>query len=143
MKRKLLLPMFLLVSMSVVSDNFIENGNLDFHVIIDQSTLIEQVYKKGGVKLYADYDSSIRSIGDGEVVYVGDLSEYKNLVIIKHNRQVLSTYSDLGQALVIEGQIIQKGQELGRSSDFPVSVSVRVSGYLLSGEQLREFVTSQ
>lgn len=51
----------------------------------------------------------------GKVVYAGSgLRGYGKLVIVKHNKTYLSAYAHLDQITVKEGQLIGKGQELGK-----------------------------
>ena len=51
----------------------------------------------------------------GKVVYAGSgLRGYGKLVIVKHNKTYLSAYAHLDQISIREGQMVTKGQELGK-----------------------------
>ena len=50
---------------------------------------------------------------DGQVVYSGDqLIGYGNLVIIKHSDEFMSAYGHNASVLVVEGEMIRKGQKI-------------------------------
>jgi lipoprotein NlpD len=68
-----------------------------------------------GIDIGGPAGASIVSSAPGKVVYAGSgLRGYGKLVIVKHNKTYLSAYAHLDQILVKEGQMVGKGQELGK-----------------------------
>ena len=68
-----------------------------------------------GIDIGGSAGAPIVSSAPGKVVYAGSgLRGYGKLVIVKHNKTYLSAYAHLDQISVKEGQMVGKGQELGR-----------------------------
>lgn len=59
------------------------------------------------------YRSRIFSVADGVVAEVGYRSTDGNYVIIEHANNVYSQYAHMYQALVVEGQTVKKGDQIG------------------------------
>ncbi len=69
-----------------------------------------------GIDIKTAPGTSIKSAADGEVIYTGDdLQEYGNLIIIKHQDNILTAYAHLSKILVSKGDSVQKGAVIGRS----------------------------
>ena len=68
-----------------------------------------------GIDIGGSAGAPIVSSAPGKVVYAGSgLRGYGKLVIVKHNKTYLSAYAHLDQIAVKEGQMVGKGQEIGR-----------------------------
>ena len=66
-----------------------------------------------GVNISTRDGAKIVAADGGEVIYSGkDVKGYGNLIIIKHERGWITTYS-LAHAKVSQGQMVAKGEELG------------------------------
>ena len=71
--------------------------------------------------LHLGYDLSVtrnypvEAANSGVVAFTGDLGLYGNAVIIDHGYGLQSLYGHLSSIAVKEGQMVQRGQELGRS----------------------------
>ena len=66
-----------------------------------------------GIDLWVTSGASIRSIGDGKVVYVGRSVEgYGNLIIVKHPSALFSVYAYLGQVTAKKGAELRRGDSL-------------------------------
>ncbi|MDD5298538.1 MAG: peptidoglycan DD-metalloendopeptidase family protein [Rhodocyclaceae bacterium] len=74
-----------------------------------------------GVDITGKVGDPVLAAGAGKVVYAGSgMRGYGKLVIVKHNAQFLTAYSDNGQILVKEGQTVTQGQkiaEMGKGED--------------------------
>lgn len=75
--------------------------------------------KKGGlhndgVNIQAPRGAPVRTAENGVVVYVGDdLKGYGNLVLVRHEKQIMSAYAHLDKTTVKRGQVLKRGQTLG------------------------------
>lgn len=66
-----------------------------------------------GLDIQGKWRQPVLSIGAGEVVYAGNgLPAYGNLLIIKHNNEILSAYAHNNQLLVKEGQRVKAQQKI-------------------------------
>ena len=73
-------------------------------------------YQNDGIMIKAPLGSSVRSIKDGEVIYSGSqLKEYGNIVVVKHDGEMISTYAHLQKATVNKGDLVKAGTEIGKS----------------------------
>ena len=71
-------------------------------------------YKSDGMVIKAPLGTNIHSILDGEVIYAGSqLKEYGNIVVVKHQNDLISTYAHLQKTLVNKGDIIKAGSLIG------------------------------
>ena len=70
--------------------------------------------KKKGVDILGASGQQIRSIAKGRVIYAGEeLEGYGRLVIIKHDKNILSIYGYQEEILVKEGQNVIAGESIG------------------------------
>ena len=66
-----------------------------------------------GIDIAGNIGDPIYAAAGGKVVYCGDgLSGYGNLIIIKHNHSLLSTYAHNSLLLVKEGDQVIQGQKI-------------------------------
>ena len=88
----------------------------------------------GGILLLGKLGQDIRAAGPGRVVYIGSgLRGYGNLIIVKHDNNVLSSYAHNREMLVHEGQDVTGGQIIAHMGTGPHQVSalyfeIRVNG---------------
>jgi murein DD-endopeptidase MepM/ murein hydrolase activator NlpD len=68
-----------------------------------------------GLDLASVAHSPIPAANNGKVVFIGNLGIYGNTVVIDHGFGLFSTYSHLSGFDVKEGQVVQKGQIIGRT----------------------------
>lgn len=69
-----------------------------------------------GVNIKVAKGAAIKTAAGGEVVYVGDdLSEYGNLVIVKHENNILTAYAHLDSIDVNKGDMVSQGSTLGKA----------------------------
>lgn len=67
-----------------------------------------------GVWYGAAMGSPVIATQAGTVLYAGDkLTEYGNLIMLRHDNDYVSAYTHLGKMLVQEGQTVQAGQQIG------------------------------
>ncbi len=76
------------------------------------ASFIPQQGKKG-IDIAGVKGEKIRATSNGVVAYAGSgLSGYGNLIIIKHNNQLLTAYGNNSRNLVKEGQNVKAGQNI-------------------------------
>lgn len=77
-----------------------------------------------GLKIRGTRGQAIVAASDGEVAYSGTgLSGYGRMVIIKHDKNTLSAYGYLQQALVREGQRVRQGEQIATMGISPQNVA--------------------
>ncbi len=92
---------------------------------IDKSPIASEEQKfiwpiKGNVvegfnnELVIDADGEVNASASGVVVYIGEeVGKYNNLIIIKHSGNWFSSYANLNEIEVKEGNIVKAGQKIG------------------------------
>ncbi len=66
-----------------------------------------------GIDIEGVLGQEVNAAGSGKVIYNGgDLRGYGNMVIIKHDKDLLSVYAHNSKLLVKEGQLVTKGQKI-------------------------------
>lgn len=71
-----------------------------------------------GINIVGKKGQAITAASAGKVIYTGaDLRGYGKLVIIKHNKTLLSVYAHNNKINVKEGQIIKAGQKIAEMGD--------------------------
>jgi lipoprotein NlpD len=79
----------------------------------------------GGVLLFGKLGQEVRAANAGRVVYTGNgIRGYGNLIIIKHDDNLLSSYAHNSDTLVKEGQEVGAGQTIAHMGTGPHQVSV-------------------
>ena len=87
-----------------------------------------------GIDIRAPRGTAVRAAGPGEVLYVGWLRGYGQIIIIDHGRDLSTVYAHLSSTGVDEGQGVSKGQVIGHVGSTGVSTGphlhfeVRVNG---------------
>ncbi len=72
--------------------------------------------KNDGITLAVPENTPVKSISSGTVAYVGsDLSDYGNMVIIRHDNGYISAYSHNKSVNVKKGDKVQQGDVIARS----------------------------
>lgn len=69
-----------------------------------------------GVDLIAQEGTKVSAMKSGTIVEVGNNYEMGWYVVIDHGDGVVATYASLGEPIVVEGQKVEKGQEIGEVS---------------------------
>ena len=86
--------------------------------------------KLKGIEIYAPEGTPILAANDGEVVYSGNsLQGYGNLIIIKHQKNILTAYAHNRKNIVKEGERVVVGQriaEMGRTGTDKVKLHFEV-----------------
>ncbi len=65
-----------------------------------------------GVDFEAAPGTAVKAAQSGEVVYVGELPGYGNVVAIKHGNDWATVYGHASDISVTKGQIVEKGQDI-------------------------------
>jgi murein DD-endopeptidase MepM/ murein hydrolase activator NlpD len=74
-----------------------------------------------GIDIRAPRGTSVHAAGPGEVLYVGWLRGYGQIIIIDHGNDLSTVYAHLSSTSVDEGQGISKGQIIGQVGSTGVS----------------------
>lgn len=69
-----------------------------------------------GIRIKA-YESTVKSVYDGVVLYAGRFKEYGNMVIIEHPMDIVSIYAGLDSINVSEKMSVKKDTKIGSVSD--------------------------
>jgi murein DD-endopeptidase MepM/ murein hydrolase activator NlpD len=71
--------------------------------------------KNEGVNFVANAGSNVHSVASGTVIYASNqLEDYGNLVIVKHDNSLVTTYAHLQQISVQKGQKVTVGDIVGK-----------------------------
>ena len=70
-----------------------------------------------GITIEGRSGSAVYAVASGTVAYSGNLRGYGNFVIINHDHQYYTTYANLGQITVSQGQFVQTRERIGLSGD--------------------------
>ncbi|MFM7254826.1 MAG: murein hydrolase activator EnvC family protein [Betaproteobacteria bacterium] len=73
---------------------------------------------KGGMRIEGNSGDPIVAIGDGKVIFAGQGPKgYGNLLIVRHEGELLSVYAHNRALLVQEGSQVRKGQKIAEMGD--------------------------
>lgn len=73
---------------------------------------------KGGLRIEGNSGDPILAIGDGKVIFAGQGPKgYGNLLIVRHEGELLSVYAHNRALLVQEGSQVKKGQKIAEMGD--------------------------
>lgn len=101
---------------------------------------LESIHR--GMDYHAAMGTPVSAANSGEVVLARDLFYEGNCVVIDHGQGFMSIYMHLSQFKVVEGQKVEKGQEIalsgdtGRATGPHLHVAVRWQGAYLDPAQL-------
>jgi murein DD-endopeptidase MepM/ murein hydrolase activator NlpD len=73
--------------------------------------------KSEGIRLKAQLNTPVKAIAKGVVIYVGYNSVFGNLLIIKHDDDLMSAYAHLSSALVQKADVVTKGEHIAQTGD--------------------------
>jgi murein DD-endopeptidase MepM/ murein hydrolase activator NlpD len=95
-----------------------------------------------GINIGAPIGSNVNAAGDGKVIYIGsNIEGYGNLIIIKHDGDLMTAYSHVKDVLVERGNKVTKGQRIatvgnsGNVKDPQVHFSIRKGKKTINPEQ--------
>ncbi len=77
-----------------------------------------------GILISAYDGEAVKASAAGEVIYVGNLNNYGNMVLVRHNNGLVTNYARLKKTFVQKGQHVNKGDLIaaaGVSKDFKTS----------------------
>jgi murein DD-endopeptidase MepM/ murein hydrolase activator NlpD len=73
---------------------------------------------KGGIRIEGQSGDPILAIGDGKVIFAGQGPKgYGNLLIVRHEGELLSVYAHNRALLVQEGSQVKRGQKIAEMGD--------------------------
>lgn len=68
-----------------------------------------------GFDLASVRNADVPAANSGRVIFTGEAGIYGNLIVIDHGLGLMSLYSHLSEAGVSPGQVVEKGQTIGRT----------------------------
>ena len=74
-----------------------------------------------GILITATDGDAVKASAAGEVIYVGNLNNYGNMVLVRHDNGLVTNYARLKKTFVQKGQKVDKGDLIasaGTSKDF-------------------------
>jgi murein DD-endopeptidase MepM/ murein hydrolase activator NlpD len=72
-----------------------------------------------GINIAAAYGSPVKAAKEGVVIYVGsELEKYGNMVILKHDNDLLTVYAYLASFTVAKGAAVNQGDTIGAVGNF-------------------------
>lgn len=93
--------------------------------------ILKTVTLNYGIDISVPENAEIRAVAAGDVALISFLPGYGNLVILNHQDGYRTVYAHLSEILVSQGNSVEEGQLIGRSSD-------SVSGSILHFELWKE-----
>jgi len=67
-----------------------------------------------GINIRAPKGTPVRAAQNGVVVYSGnDLEGYGNLILVRHQNNMMSAYAHLDKTLIKRGDTVKQGQSIG------------------------------
>ncbi len=80
-----------------------------------------------GIDIETECGKDVKAAEDGKVIYVGDtIKTFNNLVVIRHSNKLTTVYGYLDEVDVKEGQVVSKGETIGRAGKLKNSDSCGV-----------------
>jgi|GEM_PF-5279688 len=77
-----------------------------------------------GILIAASDGAAVKASASGEVIYVGNLNNYGNMILVRHDNGLVTNYARLKKTFVQKGQKVNRGDLLasaGTSKDFQKS----------------------
>lgn len=68
-----------------------------------------------GFDLASVRNADVPAANNGRVIFTGEMGIYGNLLVIDHGLGVMSLYSHLSEIMVKPGEVVSKGQQIGRT----------------------------
>ena len=67
-----------------------------------------------GVNIASPLGAPVVAASDGKVVYIGkNVEGYGNLIIIKHENDIMTAYAHMSEVVVERGAVVKKGESVG------------------------------
>jgi len=76
------------------------------------------------IEIAAPDDAPVVAVAEGTVSYVGTPREFGNLVVVRHDHDVLSVYAHTKAILVKEGEVVRQGQPVAMAGKTPGSATL-------------------
>lgn len=113
-------------TVSAVSSN---DDNLEKQILSNALSLpvkgsIKENKNLRGVLISAADGDAVKASASGEVIYVGNLNNYGNMILVKHDNGLVTNYARLKKTFVQKGQKVNKGDLIasaGISKEFDTS----------------------
>lgn len=106
------------------NDDNLEKEILSHALSLPVKGAIKENKNLRGILISADDGEAVKASAAGEVIYVGNLNNYGNMVLVRHNNGLVTNYARLKKTFVQKGQTVNKGDLIaaaGVSKDFKTS----------------------
>jgi len=90
---------------------------LDFLYVTSKFGEYRNYGRHSGVDFLANCNDPVYAIQSGRITFAGYKGGYGLMVEIKHNENFKSVYAHLSKLLVKDGELVRKGQVIGRAGD--------------------------
>ena len=124
-------------------------GNLDLVLPLKGVVTSEFGLRHGrahkGIDVAAPTGTPIKSVAKGKVAFVGIQNGYGNVIIIKHNENIMTVYAHNERNMVREGDIVKKGQPIatvgrtGRATGPHLHFEYRINGKAINPRKIFNF----
>ncbi|MBQ6910165.1 MAG: M23 family metallopeptidase, partial [Synergistaceae bacterium] len=87
-----------------------------------------------GIDIAAPSGTPVKAAASGEVLYVGWMRGYGQVIILDHGRNITTVYAHLSSTRVSDGQVIKAGSVIGgvgktgNATGYHLHFEVRVNG---------------
>ena len=78
-----------------------------------------------GIDILSRKNTPVMAVAPGAVAYIGNLRGYDNFVIVEHEDGYYSTYAGLDDLRVVQYQIVDKGDIIGKTPDGNIKFELR------------------
>ncbi len=102
-------------------DEKADNSKQESSIIFYKGTYLQN----NGVDYTSDEDFDVVSVFDGEVISIEDNDVYGKVLTIKHNDNLLTTYSNIKNILVTVGYRVSQGEIIGSSNKSNIDSNIK------------------
>lgn len=81
-----------------------------------------------GIKIKTSHNTDVKSVTKGTVVFVGDFHSYGKTVIIDHDNDFFTIYSNLKEVYIKEGRNVEKGEKIANVNEGILYFELRLGG---------------
>lgn len=101
------------INNATITKNSVATTNTENFIWPVKDGSLSKKFDRRGIEISGRLGDPVLAVGDGQVVYVGQMKSYGNIVLVKHSKKLISTYAQLQNIVAKENQTIKKGQMIG------------------------------
>ena len=93
----------------------------------------KDMVRSKGIEFAPGPREAVRCIAPGQVLFIGSLPGYDEVIIVNHGQRYYSLYGQMDRIMVSRGQVLEQGQQLGVSTaDKPLYFELRKKGVAIN-----------